>query len=130
MVPPTAKVKNDTPKAVILPGGMPGAKNLDLNPDVRAMIKRTADSGGIVAAICAAPMVLGKMGLLKGKKAVCYPGFEEFLEGAEVLDAQVVVDGNIITARGPGAAAGFGFEIGAALKDRVSADFMRKSMQY
>lgn len=57
-----------------------------------------------IAAICAAPMVLGKLGLLKGRKATCYPSFEQYLEGAECLDEPVVVDGNIITGMGPGAA--------------------------
>ncbi len=118
------------PDAVLLPGGMPGAKNLDACRPVRDMISRVAESGGIVAAICAAPMVPGRMGLLKGKKATCYPGFEEHLEGAELQKAPVVADGNFLTANGPGAAAEFGFQLGAMLSDDVTAAFVRRAMQY
>lgn len=124
------KVKNEIPAALILPGGMPGAKNLDLNSDVRDLVLSTNESGGIIAAICAAPMVIGRLGLLKGKNAVCYPGFEEHLTGANILSRSVVRDGNIITALGPGAAADFSFEIGTALKDKVSAAFVKRGMQY
>jgi len=124
------RVKNIIPAAVVLPGGMPGAKNLDANADVRALIQKTNEAGGIIAAICAAPMVLGRMGLLKGKRAICYPGFEEHLEGAEISVASVVKDGRFITAIGPGAAADFGFEIGNALKDEVSTAFVKRGMQY
>lgn len=125
------QLKNETPDMVVLPGGMPGAANLEANPMVKALIKRTAEAGKYLAAICAAPMVLGKAGLLRGKRACCYPGFECDLEGAEVCrDARVVTDGNIITARGPGAAAEFAFELGRIMKDEVSAAFVKRSMQY
>jgi 4-methyl-5(b-hydroxyethyl)-thiazole monophosphate biosynthesis len=124
------KVKNEIPAALILPGGMPGAKNLDSNADVRNLILKTSAGDKIIAAICAAPMVIGRLGLLNGKNAVCFPGFEEYLTGAKILNDSVVRDGNIITAKGPGAAAAFGFEIGAALKDEVSVAFIKRSMQY
>ena len=118
------------PDGVILPGGMPGAKNLDSCRPVRELVAAVEKSGGIVAAICAAPMVLGRMGLLSGKKATCYPGFEEHLEGAEITGASVTADGNFVTANGPGAAAEFGFAIGEKLTDEVTAAFVRRSMQY
>lgn len=97
---------------LILPGGMPGTKNLDASPHVDRLLEKTLADGGHIAAICAAPMVLGKRGLLRGKRAVCYPGFEEHLTGAEIAKGfRVVTDGNITTAIGMGAAAEFGLEL-------------------
>ncbi len=98
-------------EGVILPGGMPGTKNLQESQFVQGLIKGCAQKGGLLAAICAAPMVLGEQGLLKGKKAVCFPGFEEYLKGARVEDLPVVTDGNVITAKGAGAALAFGAAI-------------------
>ncbi len=100
---------------VILPGGMPGAKNLFENGKVTALIKEINALGGIVAAICAAPFILGRLGLLSGKKATCYPGFESELTGAEICQDKAVKDGNIITAKGPGAALDFARLISEAL---------------
>lgn len=82
---------------VILPGGMPGASGLDASPTVDALIARVYKNGGHLAAICAAPMVLGHRGYLKGKRATCFPGFEEHLTGAEVCDLPFVTDGRITT---------------------------------
>ncbi len=93
---------------VVLPGGMPGAKHLDGAPLVDRYLKAADGKGAYMAAICAAPMVLGKRGYLRGKKAVCYPGFEAFLTGATVCDCAVAVDGNVITGCGMGAAVQFG----------------------
>lgn len=106
---------------LILPGGMPGTKNLDESPIVQDAITRAVENNALICAICAAPMILGKRGLLKGKKATCFPGFEKYLEGAEV-GGRVVRDGNIITAVGMGAAMEFGLEIVAAIKGREVAD--------
>jgi 4-methyl-5(b-hydroxyethyl)-thiazole monophosphate biosynthesis len=75
-------------------------------------------------------MVIGKLGLLNGKNAVCFPGFEEHLTGAAISKNSVVRDGNIITAIGAGAAADFGFEIGNALKDEISTAFIKRGMQF
>ncbi len=123
------QLKNETPEAVILPGGMPGAKNLAASSAVAAMVRRTYEAGGILGAICAAPMVLGKLGLLEGRKATCYPGFEEELSGAEVLPQEkVVVDGKFVTARSAGAAFEFGFALGTLLKDETEAKFVRRAM--
>lgn len=96
---------------ILLPGGMPGAASLGECEDLRRLILNFAKAGKPMAAICAAPMVLGKLGLLKGRKATCYPGFEEYLEGAEYTAALVERDGNIITGKGPGAAMDFAFAV-------------------
>ncbi len=120
----------DVPEAVILPGGMPGTKNLEASPFVQDMIGKVSDAGGIVAAICAAPSVLGHKNLLAGRRAVCFPGWEKDLYGAQIADAKAVTDGNIITAKGAGAAFEFGAEIIAALKDRETADKILAQMQY
>ena len=96
---------------LILPGGMPGTTNLDASPITDAMIQRTLANGGRLAAICAAPLVLGKRGLLKGKNAICFPGFEGYLDGATLADAPVVTDGKITTAIGMEAAVAFGKEL-------------------
>lgn len=88
---------------LVLPGGMPGAANLAAHKGLAALIRRQVDEGKPYAAICAAPMVYGKLGLLEGKKATCYPGFEQFLEGADYTGALVETDGNLITGKGPGA---------------------------
>jgi len=124
------RAKNEIPSSVILPGGMPGAKNLDSNADVKNLILRVNENNGIIGAICAAPMIIGRLGLLRGKKAVCFPGFEEHLIGATISKESVVRDGNIITASGAGAAADFGFMLGAALKDEISTAFVKRGMQY
>ncbi len=92
---------------VLLPGGMPGAVALEKSDELRKLILSFAEEGKPVAAICAAPMILGKLGLLKGKKATCYPGFEQYLEGAEYTGAKVERDGNFITGQGPAAAMEF-----------------------
>ena len=105
------KVKFEDIEMVILPGGMPGTKNLDANETVHTAIGLAKEKGACIAAICAAPMILGKRGDLKGKKAVCYPGFEEYLEGATIPLSKVVTDGNIITARGMGVALEFSKEL-------------------
>ena len=98
----------DDLEMVILPGGMPGAKHLDGSALVERYLQAADRKGAFMAAICAAPMVLGKRGYLNGKKAVCYPGFEEYLTGAEVCDTAVAVDGNVVTGCGMGAAMAFG----------------------
>ena len=88
---------------IVLPGGMPGTMHFN------AVIRKFAEEGKLVAAICAAPSVLGAAGLLEGKHATCHPGFEEKLTGATTSADEVVVDGNIITSRGMGTAIPFAF---------------------
>ena len=86
---------------LILPGGMPGAKNLNEHDDLKNLISDFNSKGKLIAAICAAPMVLGGLGCLDGKRATCYPGFEPELIGAKITGESVVVDENIITGKGP-----------------------------
>lgn len=96
----------DSPEWLILPGGLPGADNLyDFAPLCGLLERQVNDDNGKVAAICAAPaVVLGQLGLLKGVKATCYPGFENMLEGAQYEDSRVVVDGKFVTGNGPASA--------------------------
>jgi 4-methyl-5(b-hydroxyethyl)-thiazole monophosphate biosynthesis len=115
---------------VILPGGMPGTKNLAESPFVRESLELAAKTGMIIGAICAAPSVLGELGLLKGKKATCFPGFEDKLTGAEIVPDYVVRDGNFITAKGAGVAAEFGFCLLEAFTDKANADKVRAAMQF
>lgn len=116
--------------AVVLPGGGLGHENLDASESVHAIINYAVAHGKYVCAICASPSILGRKQLLNGKKATCFPGFEEYLYGAEYVTDKAVVDGKIITARGAGAAAEFGFEIVTALKSKEVADEVRAIMQY
>ena len=112
---------------LVLPGGMPGTLNLQKCALLCDMLKK---SEGFVAAICAAPSVLGGLGILKGKKATCYPGFEDKLEGAECVNEPVVVSGKTITSRGAGTAHLFGFTLLSLLKGDDEAKKLRKTMMY
>lgn len=96
---------------VLLPGGMPGADTLSKHEGLKALVSEFVKADKPIAAICAAPMVLGKMGYLKGKKVTCYPGFEQYLTGATCTGAQVEKDGNIITGIGPGGAMDFALAV-------------------
>ena len=96
---------------VILPGGMPGSLNLDASSDTDRFINAAIENGGRLAAICAAPLILGRRGLLEGKEAICYPGFENELKGAKISERSVVTDGNITTAKGMGVALAFAKEL-------------------
>ena len=116
------------PDMLILPGGMPGSTNLDASDFVDITIKQIQKKGGRLAAICAAPLILGKRGILKGKHAVCYPGFENELLGASIEEnAGVVTDGLITTAKGMGVAFAFGIELVRVLYGEEKADAIAKS---
>lgn len=104
---------------IVLPGGMPGTLNLEASVGVQKAIDFCAANDKYIAAICAAPSVLGHKGLLKGKKATCFPGFEKDLVGADACSDLVVKDGKIITGKGPGACIEFGLKLSEIL---VSAD--------
>ena len=106
-----ADVNTEDAEMILLPGGLPGATNLDAHEGLGQMVLDFAKEEKPLAAICAAPLVLGNRGLLQGKKATCYPGFETYLQGAEYTAALVEKDGNIITGKGPGAAMEFAFAI-------------------
>lgn len=96
---------------VKLPGGMPGAANLNLHEGLRKLLVKQNENGKRLGAICAAPMVLGSVGVLKGKRATCYPGFEKRLTGAEYTGELCTIDGNITTGKGPAAAFIYGFTL-------------------
>ena len=117
-------------KGIILPGGLPGATNLEADKTVQNTIDYCIDNNLLISAICAAPQILGHKGLLKGKNAVCYPGFEKELLGANIIDQKVVKDGNIITAWGAGAAFEFGFKILESLTDSSTALSLKNAMKY
>ena len=118
-------------EGIILPGGMPGTLNLEKSECVCRFIDFAAENGLCIGAICAAPSILGHKGLLKDKKATCFPGFEKELYGAELSDAPVVTDGKITTACGAGAAFDFGFRLLSELTgDKAGADALKKSMKY
>lgn len=110
--------------AIVLPGGMPGAKHLAESAELRARLQRQRHDGHLIAAICAAPAVVlhGACGLLKEKKFTGYPGTEESVRGAIFVPERVVVDGDLITSRGPGTAGEFAIAIIAALESPQRAD--------
>ena len=126
---PEIMYRDSCPEMIILPGGMPGAENLDNSRIVDTAIRTASKNGGYLAAICAAPMVLGKRGLLRDKRAICFPGFEKYLVGATISQAETVVrDGNIITAKGMGVALDFGLALIEALKGKEVADKIKASV--
>lgn len=123
------EVDIESAQAVIIPGGIPGVPNLENSEFVKSSVLKAADDGKFVCAICAGPSLIGKLGLLKGKNAICYPGFEQYLEGAEISEEYFVRDGNFITARGAGVSVDFGLEIVAAISGREASDKVRKTIQ-
>ena len=127
---PDTMFRDSKPEMIILPGGMPGTKHLDASRTVDAALRSAANTGAYIAAICAAPMVLGKRGYLQGKAAVCFPGFEEYLEGAilQPKGVKVAVDGKIITAVGMGAAVEFGLALVRVLKGDEAANTLRTAI--
>lgn len=120
---------NDTLEAVILPGGLPGAVNLENSSVVQNAIDYADKNDAYICAICAAPQILGHKGLLKGKEAIAYPGFEKELDGAKISESFVAVDGKFITAKGAGVATEFGLAITAALKGQSVSDRIRAAIQ-
>ena len=113
---------------VVLPGGMPGSTNLDECPQMTEILSSVYDRGGVLAAICAAPMVLGKRGYLKEKEAVCYPGFEKYLTGAVLSSDPVVSAGRIVTAKSAAYAWQFGYVLATILVGKEIAERVRESL--
>lgn len=113
---------------LILPGGMPGAKNLNNHDELKKLILEFNQSGKLLGAICAAPLVFGQAGILKGKKVTCYPGFEDYLKGAKITGTATEVDGNIITGRGAGVAIDFALKIVEQLKNKELAKELAAKM--
>ena len=113
---------------IVLPGGMPGTLHMAEHSGLTDMIKSFNKKGRSLAAICAAPMVFAGCGILSGKKAVIYPGMEEYLGDAEVSDKRVQTDGNIITSQGPGTAMEFALEIIRTVKGSAASDEIKKEL--
>jgi 4-methyl-5(b-hydroxyethyl)-thiazole monophosphate biosynthesis len=124
------EVNTEDMELIMLPGGGKGHELLDASNDVHALLNQALIKGAYIAAICAAPSILGKKQMLSGKTATCYPGFEKYLYGAKYTTDRVVKDGKFITSRGAGTASDFGFEIVSVLKDKKTADEIRGQMQY
>ncbi len=114
---------------VILPGGMPGTLNLFDCEAVHKSIEFCAENKKLLCAICAAPLILGRKNLLKGKSAVCFPGFENELLGAEISESFVSTCENIITAKGMGSAVNFGLAVVAYFKGQAFADNLKSTLQ-
>lgn len=123
------------PDAVILPGGMPGTTHLAHDRAVEKALAAANANGGWIAAICAAPMVLGKQGYLRGRRATCFPGFEKYLDGATEIGGSVIRDGSpahgggVITARGVGVAMEFGLELVSVLASPEEAGAIHAAIQ-
>ena len=117
-------------ETIVLPGGMPGTNNLGAHAGVVNLFKENNAAGKKVAAICAAPMVLGLNGILAGKKATCYPGCEGNCKGADMQKTAVVTDGNVTTSQGPGTAVHFGLELLKNLKGKETADQVAKDFLF
>ena len=115
---------------IVLPGGLPGAENLYAHEGLREKIFSFHNNGKLLAAICAAPLVFGRNGLLEGKKATCYPGKEGELKGALLTEGDVVSDGGIITSRGPATAMAFALALIEALKDKEAAGEIASGLLY
>lgn len=122
-------VCDEDTEAVILPGGMPGTLNLEKSAAVQNALTFMESSGGYICAICAAPSVLGHRGMLRGKRATCFPGFEDQLDGAEVTGAAVERSGRIITSRGAGTAMDFALEIVSALRGEEASSKIAAAIQ-
>lgn len=115
---------------IVLPGGMPGTTHLRNHAELRKVLFAYKEAGKYLAAICAAPSVFGANGMLEGKKATCYPGFEQELQGAMVTNAAVVTDGQFITSKGLGTAIEFSLELITLLVNAEAAEQIAKSVQY
>ncbi|MDO5569945.1 MAG: DJ-1/PfpI family protein [Bacteroidales bacterium] len=115
---------------IILPGGMPGTRNLQNDKNLEALIAKYNKEGKYLAAICAAPLVYGQMDLLNGKEAVCYPGFEDELKGAVIKKDAVAVSSNFITSRGAGTVFDFALKLVEILKSKDEAEKVKNSIIY
>lgn len=125
-----AQVELDGMDAILIPGGMPGTVNLGNDEAVCRALKEMNEAGKIVGAICAAPSVLGACGILEGRRATCYPGFEDKLTGAVFVDEMAVVDGNVVTSRGLGTSMEFGFALLNLLISEEKSEEIRKSIVF
>jgi len=124
------EIGTEAVQLLVLPGGMPGTTHLAAHEGLARLLREQDAAGRRIAAICAAPTVLGQLGLLKGKTAVCYPGLEEQLTGASVTTNQVEICQNVTTSRGMGTAIPFGLSLVAQLRGEETADKLAKSIVF
>ena len=115
---------------LMLPGGLPGATNLNDHDGVRNAVLSQYEKGKLVAAICAAPMVFGSLGIVKGRRATCYPGFEKYLDGAEYTHELCTVDGNVVTGEGPAATFPYAYTLLEMLTTKQTAESVADGMMY
>ncbi len=120
----------DTYDMLVLPGGMPGTKNLEAHGGLMAQIDAFYGAGKYIGAICAAPSIFGHRGMLKGRKACCFPDFEGHLEGAVVTKGPVEIDGHVVTSRGMGTAVDFGLAIVGIFCGQEKADGLARKIVY
>ncbi|MBQ6892782.1 MAG: DJ-1/PfpI family protein [Clostridia bacterium] len=126
----TAADALDDFEMMVLPGGMPGTTNLGESTLVEKCILTALEKDAYIAAICAAPMILGKRGLLRDKEAICFPGFEKYLDGAKLSDKKVVLDGKMLTGAGMGVSHDFGLKIVEIFKGKDAADKLCSAVLY
>lgn len=115
---------------IFLPGGMPGTMHLKEHAGLAEQIREFDRQGKWLAAICAAPSVFGGLGILEGKKAICFPGFEKYLTGADITPERVVLDGHIFTSKGMGTAIDLGLAIVKEISGEKVSEELAKSIQY
>lgn len=125
------EASTDSLEGIVLPGGMPGTKNLESDGTVQRFINYAHKNGLLLGAICAAPSILGHKGILNGKRATCFPGFEEALTGAVIVaDSPAVTDGKTVTGWGAGGAVDFALALLSVLRGKDKAEEMRNSFRY
>lgn len=120
----------DSLDMLVLPGGMPGTRNLEAHKGLMEQLDAFYREGKYVAAICAAPTIMGHRGILKGRKACCYPGMENELDGAEVVYEPVAISEHVITSRGMGCAIPFGLAVTAVLCGKEKAEELARGIVY
>jgi 4-methyl-5(b-hydroxyethyl)-thiazole monophosphate biosynthesis len=123
-----ADVMADAVDMIALPGGMPGAAHLARDPEVQRLVRELAAAGKFTCAVCAAPIALAAAGVHRGKRVTCYPGFEDQLAGGTVVADRVVVDGTLVTSRGPGTAVEFALELVALLRGQTARAELARRM--
>jgi 4-methyl-5(b-hydroxyethyl)-thiazole monophosphate biosynthesis len=123
-----AEIDPEAVRMIVLPGGMPGAANLRDDPRVVRLLQTAADRGAFTAAICAGPIALAKAGLHKGRRVTSYPGFAKELAGGTYVEDRVVVDGKVVTSRGPGTALDFALTLVSLLENEAAAKKLRAAM--
>lgn len=124
------EVDFDSLDMLVLPGGMPGTRNLEAHKGLMERVDSFYKEGKYIAAICAAPSILGHRGIVKGRRACCYPGFEEQMEGAQVVYEPTAVSGHVITGRGMGCAIPFALAVTAVFCGQEKADELAEGIVY